>query len=233
MFYFSASARAAALLLALTAVSACDSSPTQTPVASGGEQPFQSSPPPTASAPSATSPPPPGTPEKPVSAANPTTPDSLHLLSSDRVGRLRLNTSEQAVLHLIPASRRRKSTRTVEGITYPVYEVTDAQQPTAPPILLEMAGDEQEGFRIWRIRVTDPQYRTADGIGVGSPYGAARQQYGITTIEQTDAGLVAVSDAVNMSWVLDEQSLPPKRSSQLQPTNVPTATRIIGVLVSR
>jgi hypothetical protein len=157
----------------------------------------------------------------------------LHLLSSDRVGRLRLNTSEQAVLRLIPASRRSKSTRTSEGITYPVYEITDAQQPTAPPLLLEMAGDEQEGFRIWRIRVTDPQYRTADGIGVGSPYGAARQQYGITTIDKTEAGLVAVSDAVKMSWLLDEQSLPSKRSSQLQPTDVPTATRIIGVLITK
>ncbi|SMC00201.1 hypothetical protein SAMN00120144_2571 [Hymenobacter roseosalivarius DSM 11622] len=226
MFYFSASVRATALLLTLTAIGACDSSPTQVPAASGSNQPFISSP-------SATVPPPPGTPEEPASAANPTTPDSLHLLSSDRVGRLRLNTSEKAFLRLIPESRRRKSTRTAEGITYPVYEVTDAQQPTAPPILLEMAGDEQEGFRIWRIRVMDPQYRTADGIGVGSPYGAARQQYGITTIEKTDAGLVAVSDAVNMSWVLDEQSLPPKRPSQMRPTDVPTATRIIGVLVSR
>jgi hypothetical protein len=96
-----------------------------------------------------------------------------------------------------------------------------------------MAGDEQEGFRIWRIRVTDPQYRTADGIGVGSPYGAARQQYGITTIERTEAGLVAVSDAVKMSWILDEQSLPPKQPAQILPADVPTATRIIGVLVSR
>lgn len=226
MFYHSASIWAA-VLLTLTAFSACDSSTTQTPVTSDSDAPFGSAPS------SATSPPPPGTPEAPVSAANPTTPDSLHLLSSDRVGRLRLNTSEQAVLRLIPPSRRRKSTRTAAGLTYPVYEITDAQQPTAPPLLLEMAPDDQGDYRIQRIRVTDPQYRTADGIGVGTPYGVARQQYGISRVEQTADGLAAVSEAANMAWLLDEQSLPPKRPSQLRPTDVPTATRIIGVLVAR
>lgn len=226
MFYHSAFIRAASLLLALAAVSACDSAPTQTPAASSGDQPFISAPP-------ATAPPPPGTPEEPVSAANPTTPDSLHLISADRVGRLRLNTTERAVLYLIPENRRRKTTRTVGGTTYPVYEVIDAQQPTAPPIVLEMAPDETNTQRIQRIRIMDPQYRTADGIGVGSPYGAARQQYGISAVRQTEDGMVAVSDAIKISWLLDEQSLPAKRPSQLRPADVPTATRIIGVLVSR
>lgn len=233
MFYFPAPARAAAYLLALSAVSACDSSTTQTPVASSGEQPFQSSPPPTASAPSAASPPPPGSPQAPVSAANPTTPDSLHLISADRVGRLRLNTHERGVLYLIPENRRRKSMRTIGTTTYPVYEVTDAQQPTAPPLLLEMAPDAAGDYRIRRIRVTDPQYRTGDGIGVGSPYGAARQQYGITSVKRTEDGLVAISDAVSMAWLLDEQSLPAKHPDQMQPGDVPTATRIIGVLLGR
>ena len=216
-----------ALLLVLAAASACDSSTTQTPAAPGSsEAPFVSAPP-------GTSPPPPGTAEEPVSATNPTTPDSLHLLSSDRVGRLRLNTSERTVLRLIPANRRRKSTRTAGGNSYAVYEITDPQQPTAPPLLLEMAPDDKGDNRIWRIRVTDPQYRTADGIGVGTPYGVARQQYGISRIEQTEAGLVAVSDMANLAWLLDTKSLPVKHPSQLRPTDVPTATRITGVLVSR
>lgn len=223
MFYFSASIRAAALLLTLTAVSACDS---QTPAAASGDQPF-------ISALSATAPTPPGTPEEPVSAANPTTPDSLHLISADRVGRLRLNTSERAVLYLIPENRRRKIAHTAAGTTYPAYEVMDAQQPTAPPIVLEMAPDDTQTYRIQRIRVTDPQYRTADGIGVGSPYGVARQQYGISAVRQTDEGMVASSNTINIAWLLDEQSLPARHPSEMRPTDVPTATRITGVLVSR
>jgi hypothetical protein len=157
----------------------------------------------------------------------------LHLISEDRVGRLRLNTHENAVLRLIPETRRRKSMRTSGNTTYPVYEITDAQQPTAPPLLLEMAPDVDGSYRIQRIRVTDPQYRTGDGIGVGSPYGAARQQYGITSVKRTEDGLVAKSDAVNIAWLIDEQSLPVKQPDQMEPADVPTATRIVGVIISR
>ena len=226
MFYYSASFRALLLLLALPALSACDSSSTQTPAASSDDQPFVSERP-------GTTPPPPGTPKEPVSASNPTTPDSLHLISEDRVGRLRLNTHEKAVLRLIPESRRRKSMRTSGNTAYPVYEITDAQQPTAPPLLLEMAPDAEGSYRISRIRVMDPQYRTGDGIGVGSPYGAARQQYGVTSVKHTPDGLVATSEAVNIAWLLDEQSLPTKHPDQMAPADVPTATRIVGVLISR
>jgi hypothetical protein len=226
MFYYSASIRVVLVLLALSALGACDSSPTQTPAASSDDQPFVSERP-------ATTPPPPGTAKEPVSATNPTTPDSLHLISEDRVGRLRLNTHEKAVLYLIPESRRRKSMRTSGNTTYPVYEVTDAQQPAAPPLLLEMAADTQGSYRIRRIRVMDPQYRTGDGIGVGSPYGAARQQYGISSVKHTPDGLVALSDAGNIAWLLDEQSLPTKHPEQMAPADVPTATRIIGVLIGR
>ena len=97
-----------------------------------------------------------------------------------------------------------------------------------------MVGDSLEGYRLWRVRVTEPKYRTAAGIGVGSPYGAARQLYGISTVERTDLGLVAVSDQVGMAWMLDENSLPKNsRPRPLTPADVPPATRITGVLLFR
>jgi hypothetical protein len=52
-------------------------------------------------------------------------------------------------------------------------------------------------------------------------------------VKRTEDGLVATSDAVSIAWLLDEQSLPTPQPDQMQPADVPTATRIIGVLVSR
>ena len=161
--------------------------------------------------------------------------DSLqYLLSPGRVGSLRLNMRESELLKVVPAKQMRASTRTLEGIRYPVYELPDHRNPQAPPLLLEMVGDSVEGYRLWRVRVTDPKYRTAAGIGVGSPYGAARQLYPVSTVERTDAGLVAVSDQVGMSWLLDEKSLPKaSRTRAFTPGDIPPATRITEVLLFR
>lgn len=240
MFAFVPSFRAV-VLLAL--VAACNSPDTaSTPAASGADAPpFVPATGPTAD-PAAASPgaeagpaqaSKPATPSAPA-ASTPSTVDSARfLLSPGRVGALRLNMSETALLEAVPYEQLRETTRTVEGIRYPAYEWPDRQQPQAPPLLLEMVGDSAEGYRLWRVQVRDPRYRTAAGIGVGSPFGAAVQQYGVSTIERTDAGLVAVSDQARMSWVLDEKSVPAARRGTVRAADVPPATRITGVLLFR
>ncbi|MBG8553533.1 hypothetical protein [Hymenobacter guriensis] len=169
-------------------------------------------------------------PPTPAPAARPEAPDSLHLLSPGRVGVLRLNMKEAALRAIIPAAQLRRTTRQLEGIDYPVYEMQDPRHPDAPPSVLELVGDDDEGYRLWRVHITSPHYRTAEGVGVGSPVGLARSHYGINTVEVADAGLVAVSDEVRMSWQLDMAGLsrPPR-----QPTELPPATRIRGIYLFR
>ncbi|TYZ08083.1 hypothetical protein FY528_13635 [Hymenobacter lutimineralis] len=166
----------------------------------------------------------------PAPAALPPAPDSLHLLAPGRVGMLRLNMRESALRELVPAHLLRRTTRQLEGIDYPGYELQDPEHPTAPPLLLELVGDEEEGYRLWRVQVTSPHYRTAEGVGVGSPVGLARSRYGINTVELADAGLVAVSDEVRMSWQLDGKDLD---RVPRQPRDLPPATPIRGVLLFR
>lgn len=202
-------------LLSATFFSACDSAPTQT------------------SPPVATTPAPVTQPAAPPRQLPFTSPDSLHLLRTGHVGRLRLNMKEAAMLAVLPAQQLRKTTRQLEGIDYPVYELRDARYPQAPPLLLEMVGDEEEGFRLWRVQVTAPQYRTAFGLGVGSTLGEVRRQFRLSTVELADAGLVAVSDQARMSWLLDEDSLPDRAAMLRNPATVPDGTRIKGVLLFR
>ncbi|MBC6609619.1 hypothetical protein H8B15_01715 [Hymenobacter sp. BT507] len=211
--------RAALLPLALLAgLAACDSS--TTPTASSGASPFAGD--------SRTT--------DPDAAAQriaqtPNMPDSLHLISPGQAGRLRVRMPEKLLLARVPTDLLHKLTRTVGDSTYPAYELHDAQDPSAPPTLLEMAGSQQRGFYLRRIVITDPQYRTGEGVGVGSPFGAARQLFGFSRVRTTPDGFAAVSRQARMAWLLDENSLPADHSSDMESAEIPTATRIKGVVV--
>ena len=159
-------------------------------------------------------------------------PDSLHLLSPGRAGRLRLGMTEAELRKLLPPAQLRKTTRPdSRGVSAPTYFVQNPQDPAAPPLQLDLRGSPAAGYRVQQIRVMDPAYRTATGVGVGTPFGVARQQYGMSDLEKTDAGLVAASDQVKLAWVLDPNSLPDKSARNMRSSDVPPATRIVGVLV--
>ena len=206
--------------LLLAALTACNSPASTTPASSGGDTPFAGG----------------STANDPAAAAerieaNPNTADSLHLLSPGQAGRLKIKMTEQEIQALVSAEQLHKITRTVGDSTYPAYEMRDAQKPEAPVTILEMAGNEQRGFRLRRIVITDPQYRTAEGIGVGSPFGVARQTFGLTRVRTTPDGFAAVSRQMRMAWLLDEKSLPAQHPDDMETAAVPTAARIMGVLV--
>ncbi|WP_324677697.1 hypothetical protein [Hymenobacter sp. GOD-10R] len=207
-------------LLLLVALVGCNSSDNRSPAASSGDTPFAGNS--TATDPSAAA---------QRIAANPNVADSLHLLSPGQAGRLLIRMPEKLLLSRVSAEQLHKITRTVGDSTYPAYEMRDAQQPSAPVTILEMAGSEQKGFRLRRIIITDPQYRTGEGIGVGSPFGVARQAFGLSRVRMTPEGFAAVSRQTRMAWLLDENSLPAKHPSDMATAEIPTATRIKGVIL--
>ncbi|ALD21002.1 hypothetical protein AM218_06920 [Hymenobacter sp. DG25A] len=169
-------------------------------------------------------------------AAPDTAEQRYYIFDKGTVGRnfIRLNMTEAALLDRVPKAMLKKTTRQLEGIEYPVYELRNPDHPEAPPTILELVGDEEEGYRIWRIQLHDARYRAAQGgVGVGSTYGQARQAYGIQFVERGDMGLVAVSEAAQISWLLDASTLPNPNAPVRRPTDVPDATKIKGVLLFR
>lgn len=202
-------------LLLTTLLAACG--PTERPT----DQPAAAAPP--------TAPPPaPAAPAAPI----PVAPKDEHLLlRPGYAGQLRLNMKEADLLALLPPAALRKTTRSLEGIEYPAYEYRPDDAPAgSPPLLLELVGAiEDGGNRLWRVQVRDARYRTAEGIGVGSSYGEARRAYGVQTIERAEGQLVAVSERVGMTWVLDAAGLPTDRL--LRKDDIPPATRITGIIL--
>ncbi|OWP65154.1 hypothetical protein CDA63_02020 [Hymenobacter amundsenii] len=159
-------------------------------------------------------------------------PDSLHLLSPSQAGPLRLGLTQSRLEELVPASRLRSITYTEKGRTLPAYELVDATNSDAPVTRLYLTTAPNQGQKVLhRMLITDPQYRTAEGIGVGSPFGAARQNLGFTRLRNTPAGLAAVSGEVRLAWLIDPNSLPAGADQTLPAAAVPPAARITGVLL--
>ncbi|KAA9339717.1 hypothetical protein F0P96_03630 [Hymenobacter busanensis] len=177
-------------------------------------------------------------PTAPAAAAVDAKERAYYTLSRGAIGQdfIRLNMREQELLEKVPKAQLKRITREMEGIEYPAYELRNPQHPEAPPTILELAEDMagRPGLRIWRIEIQDPRYRTArGGIGIGSTYGDARRAYGVQTVELADAGLVAVSESVNMSWKLDASGIRFPAGRPLLKEDVPPATRITGILLFR
>ena len=219
------------MALLVASLAGCDSAPTTRSATDPGTPPFatadgQPAPVTPGSAPVARE----ATPGPGATAGAPV-PDSLHLISPGRAGRLRLGITEARLKRLIPARLLTATTYQDHGSTLPAYELRDEQFPAAPATILHLIGDSTKGFRLRRIRIYAPQYRTAEGIGVGSPFGAARQNLGLTRIRNTPAGLAAVSGQVQMAWVIDPNSLPNKPPEAIASSEIPPAARITGVLL--
>ena len=218
-----------ALAVLLLALAACNDSPTTGAGAAPGTPPFV-----------AADGSPAGTPGEapvarnasgPVASSGAPLPDSLHLVSPGQAGRLKLGMSEARIKRLVPARLLTPTTYQDHGRTLPAYELRDATQPGAPATVLHLREAPGGGYQLRRIRIADPQYRTAEGIGVGSPFGAARQNLGLTRIRPTSAGLAAVSGEVRMAWVIDPQSLPADPPESIRSADIPPAARITAILL--
>ncbi|RSK43972.1 hypothetical protein [Hymenobacter rigui] len=217
------------MALLLSGLTGCDSPTTTRTATDPGTPPFTAA--------NGESPATPGSVAVAKGAAAPTEtgaplPDSLHLISPGRAGRLRLGMTEKRLKNVVSADLLTPTTyQDRDGRRLPAYELRDAQHPEAPATILHLIGDSAGGFRVRRIRIYSSQYRTAEGIGVGSPFGAARQNLGLTRIRNTPAGLAAVSGEVQLAWVIDPNSLPNKPPEQIQSSEIPPAARITGVLL--
>jgi hypothetical protein len=84
---------------------------------------------------------------------------------------------------------------------------------------------------IWRINVKAPEYRTPNGIGIGSKYGELKQFHPISTVILADGGFVAVSKAAGLSFVLDTSTLPKSKLSSYTPETVPANTIVKSILI--
>ncbi len=94
------------------------------------------------------------------------------LLARNRVGRLASGMSENAIYKIYPRRITRKVDLQLEGAPTPAVQIFLSKNHRKPSLVIRLTGPEAT---IGGIDVTDSQFKTAAGIGVGSSLGQLRR----------------------------------------------------------
>ena len=116
----------------------------------------------------------------------------------------------------------------LEGHFAPAIEVFLDSSGT-PGIVAEVFRDVSHGWHIRRLRVHDPRFRTASGVGVGSTFGDLRaaHELGWTGLGEGDA--VATVPSLGMSFILDQDA----SRAAARGATPPDTAKVIAILVVR
>ncbi|WP_018480094.1 hypothetical protein [Pontibacter roseus] len=157
------------------------------------------------------------------------TPDPAHfVVTKGRVGTIRIGMPIAEMRQQVPVHQQIKDTTLhLEGQAYTAYVYSS---PTSPSGLLVEQQCEPD-CQVWRIRLRDDDYKTPEGIGVGSKYGEVRQRYPIKYASLGEAGFVAVSEEAGMSFILDTSQLDKSQLHALKPDDIPANTLVRGILL--
>lgn len=150
------------------------------------------------------------------------------IIGKGRVGSIRIGMPIEEMRNQIPTGQQLKDTTLeLEGQQYTAYVLSSAGN--AGGLLVEQACEPD--CRVWRISIRDDNYKTAQGIGLGSKYSEVVQHHPIAYTNLGEAGFVAVSEASGMSFILDTSQLDRNRLHQLKPDQVPANTLVQGILI--
>ena len=150
------------------------------------------------------------------------------LLSKGQAGQVRISMPVEEMRSQVPAGQQiRDTTLQLEGQQYTAYVLSTAESPHG--MLVEQVCEPD--CQVWRISIRDPNYRTVQGIGVGSKYSEVVQHYPINYTSLGEAGFVAVSEKAGMSFILTTNQLDQSSLHKLKPDQVPANTLVRGILI--
>lgn len=85
--------------------------------------------------------------------------------------------------------------------------------------------------QVWRLAVSNSDFKTAKGIAVGSKYSELQQAYAVEQITFEEGNLVALTSEQGISFMLDKGQIPASQLPRLNKENVPANTLIKTILV--
>ena len=102
--------------------------------------------------------------------------ETSYLLAPGQAGDVRIGSSAQSVYGLFPREQRRLVDLELEGYLTPALAVTLPESETDGGIVAEL-WIRNGALLVYRIWVSDPVMKTAEGIGVGSTMAELRSTY--------------------------------------------------------
>lgn len=164
--------------------------------------------------------------ETDVSAPDP----SSLIIEKGRVGDLRIGMPINQVREQVTTGMViNDTTLALEGQQSTAYVLRSKGQEKG--LLIEQVCEPN--CQVRRISVDSQEYKTAEGLGVGSKYGEIIQAYPIGTVALEEDNFVAVSEEAGMSFVLDDTQLPQdaRDMGRYNPGNIPANTLVKRIIL--
>jgi hypothetical protein len=105
-----------------------------------------------------------------VSSAQPATSQNDFLITGHSIGRITLGQTEEAAIGAYPGHEIKRVNLFLEGMPSPALQIYQGKN-------LLLTAEIYNG-KIFRLTTRARQFKTKEGIGVGSTFGAAEKQYG-------------------------------------------------------
>ncbi|MBD1396983.1 mechanosensitive ion channel protein MscS [Pontibacter sp. JH31] len=150
------------------------------------------------------------------------------LIAKGRVGSIRIGMPIDEMRQLkLPGLQLKDTTLRLEGQNYTAHVLSSDISPSG--LVIEQQCEPT--CQVWRLSIRDDDYKTAQGIGIGSKFSEVQQHYPIDYTAQGEAGFVAVSKAAGFSFVLDKDQLNKIQRNNLKPEDILANTLVKGILV--
>lgn len=166
--------------------------------------------------------------EVPAEEAIPVPNPAEFIIAKGRVGSIRIGMPIDEMRQLkLPGLQLKDTTLSLEGQNYTAYVFSSDSSPSG----LVVEQQCQPTCQVWRLSIRDDDYRTAEGIGIGSKFSEVQQHYRIDYTAQGEAGFVAISEAAGLSFILDTSQLNKVQLNKLNPEDIPANTLVKGILI--
>lgn len=149
------------------------------------------------------------------------------ILKRFQAGKVGVGTAIEEVLETY-GDKIKFSFDTSEGKRYPVAEVYLDSLSSRPSLILQL---DEDSSVVYRIVTLDDNFKTSEGIGVGSVYKELAKNYTIQWVDTTEGNVIARVKNLRMSFVLDEKGIPPQWQETKNAKYIKPDTKIKKIVI--